>query len=249
MLCSCAQAGGCLFFFLLHAVIGAAYFKDEPTRRVFQEFAPPLCHLIRTTLDVDTGAASALLYLCQHASLTDERGIAYQTALALLDRGCEVDKRDESTGRTALLAQAAIHQVGVTYSAWGLLLLLERGADIDAQDLAGNTAMHYLAMRSKAEALRGIAEAGWMDGTNPTLCNKEGKTALQVAQLKQTSLERSAEAEVLALLQLQHDMRPERAEIMLNSLCDNTPLVPDLARLVIACIEEERERNGENTSE
>ena len=52
-----------------------------------------------------------------------------------------------------------------------------------------------------------------------------------------------------ALLQLQHKMRPERAEIMLNALCNNTPLVPDLARVVIAFIEGERERNGESKSE
>jgi ankyrin repeat protein len=203
---------------------------------------PHICRLIRTTLNVSNqlnGAAAALLYLCQRTALGNGRSVADQLALALLDRGCEVDKRDESTGCTALIAQAAIHNAAVTYSAWGLLLLLELGADINAQDLTGNTAMHYLAMRSKAEALRGIAEAGWMGGADLTLCNKEGKTAVQVAQLQATVLKQSAAAEVLALLQLQHKMRPERAEIMLNSLCDNTPLVPELARIVIAFIEGE----------
>ena len=97
--------------------------------------------------------------------------------LRLLDRGADIDARDEQ-GRTALhRAAGSCFQVGQRICRGVVAALLDRGADVDARDAGGSTPLHLA--------------AGWYDsgvvvellrrGADVDARDDEGRTPLHVA--------------------------------------------------------------------
>jgi ankyrin repeat protein len=96
----------------------------------------------------------------------------YEVAEVFLDHGFDINHRDE---RTALHAFASHEDVRAV--SW----LLEHGADVDAQDLEGNTPLMVAARRnSGSKVLRLLIDAG----SSLTKENHHGQTALAQAELK-----------------------------------------------------------------
>jgi len=86
-------------------------------------------------------------------------------AEALLDCGATLEATDDSLGRTALsIACDKAADAGVKGSKSGHLdtvkLLLSRGADPNAADQAGKTALHWAASQGNGECILALLEAG-----------------------------------------------------------------------------------------
>mmetsp|Transcript_10196 Transcript_10196/g.17762 ORF Transcript_10196/g.17762 Transcript_10196/m.17762 type:complete len:277 (-) Transcript_10196:209-1039(-) len=80
--------------------------------------------------------------------------------LAALATGGNIEEIDSSTKRTPLHAAAATGQVG------SLSLLLERGADVDAEDKTGCTALHLAAACGNLEAVMALLTKSDEDAEN-----------------------------------------------------------------------------------
>src|SRR5262249_59273446 len=71
----------------------------------------------------------------------------------LLDSGVEVDFRDQTKATPLMIASAAGKLASVK-------VLVERGADVDAADRDGETALHFVARHHYPEVLAALLAAG-----------------------------------------------------------------------------------------
>ena len=95
----------------------------------------------------------------------------------LIKAGANLEWNDE-TGKTPVI-WATAQTNGSQYNKFELLLkrLCELGADVNAKDYDGNTALHYVAGNNNLKMLDVLKEY------KPKLyCNNDGKTALQVGK-------------------------------------------------------------------
>ncbi len=69
-----------------------------------------------------------------------------------------------------------------TANVWGKIaeMLLTKGAEIDAQDLFGRTALHWVAFWNREEMVKELLRRG----ANASLADKEGNTPAEVAALR-----------------------------------------------------------------
>jgi ankyrin repeat protein len=95
------------------------------------------------------------------------------TARMLLERGIEVDTRDEE-GKTSLMRAAKNSDTEM------IRLLLEFGADPNLADKEGMTPLMYAAAKANIENVRILLERG----ANPAARNNAGETPLQIARDK-----------------------------------------------------------------
>lgn len=99
----------------------------------------------------------------------------------LIQEGANIDRRCER-GKTALHWAAQGNRVFNSELVPGIALLLEKGADVNAQDYWGNTPVHLLAqcyLDGACDAIKLLLESG----VGIDVQNKRGKTALHVAAL------------------------------------------------------------------
>jgi ankyrin repeat protein len=93
-------------------------------------------------------------------------------ALLLLDAGADPDAAARNPMRVAPIHSAAAGRTAV------VPLLIERGADVNARQQGGWTALHEAAHRGDLE----LTEALLAAGADPRLANDEGITAAQLAR-------------------------------------------------------------------
>jgi len=92
---------------------------------------------------VDAGTGNNVLHeMCSFLLMSDQEDWDYQLAEWFIDRGISVHTQNKS-GRTPLLQYAATALPQI-HSAAAMRLLLEHGADLNAQGRDGNGVLHYL---------------------------------------------------------------------------------------------------------
>jgi hypothetical protein len=95
----------------------------------------------------------------------------YEVAKLFLERGFDINHCDERT---------VLHALASHEDSRGVSWLLEHGADVDAQDMEGNTPLMVAARRNTgSKVLRLLVEAG----ASLTKKNRDGQTALAQAEL------------------------------------------------------------------
>jgi acyl-CoA-binding protein/regulator of sirC expression with transglutaminase-like and TPR domain len=106
--------------------------------------------------------------VCFYASVGDK-----QHVLQLLESGAfHVDHGDDER-RTPLIFAADRNDAELCTA------LLKRGADVNAQDIDGQTALHYAALCGHIEIVRILLAA---DNIDRTLCDNDGQSAYDVAE-------------------------------------------------------------------
>jgi len=139
--------------------------------RVRREHNPRLSH----------GGLNALQVLVEGAAPASPDSWTYQMADALLDCGCDVNARDSLFCTPLFKWRLDRKEAGGTHPC-GPLLLLERGADIDALCWQNNTAIHWLARCYELAVLRALSERGWLAVADLSLRDEQGRTALEVME-------------------------------------------------------------------
>jgi len=191
---------------------------------------PHVCALIRNSYDIslrhdEWDALSWLTAVSRPLSADDW---PHQLASALLDRSCDVNARVK--GRTPLLRWAR-----GTLCCESLLLLLHRGADIDARsDFNGFTLLHSLAERKEAAMLKQLAEEGWLVVADHSVRNEAGETALELAQWKLAEQPHDFDRrEICDVLRAQAALWQTKARPLLHRVLSHSLLIPDLADIVL----------------
>jgi len=198
---------------------------------------PPLCALVRGGYDASLtrDGWNALHVLTNTAAPRARDSWSYQLAEALLDRGCNVNARDPD-GDTPLLNWCALFDTS-DMAPCGPLLLLERGADIDAANSLGTTFAHCLAADGALTLLTQFVETGWLLAADLTQRNKEGETALQIAQRRLEKEPNSPERrEVCEWLRVTASLWQSKARPLLHGWLADA-LLPDLAYVVLSFVD------------
>jgi hypothetical protein len=200
----------------------------------------PLCVLIRNSYDVTTKnqhGSDALSLLAQAARGFTCSDWPVRLLEALLDRGADVNIRS-ADGRTPLILWAL---AGGSSRASGLLLLLQRGADIDARDDFGRNVVHWLAGFSYFDGLSAFAEEGWLLSADLALRDNEGETALQIAQGLLAGYTNELKREVTCeLLRATEKLWKEEARPLIQCWLSHSLLIPDVASIVLSYVDGER---------
>lgn len=119
----------------------------------------------------------------------------YDEAVRLLDEGADINAKDGYNQETALIATAKIYG-----SSRLIELLLERGADIEAEGLHGTTPLMAAVQQGHAT----LAEALLTAGANVNYRNKHGRTPLHAAA--------SGEKSTFVRLLLENGADPDAAD-------------------------------------
>lgn len=179
-----------------NALVGSLY--QENTEEALEE-------ALRNYADVDISDANGCTTLLNAAMLNKSAGVFEKLikGKANVNAAC-------SGGRTALMIVAGMvnNAVSITEQVKKIRLLADKGANLDAKDENGNTALMYAAAN---DAAPGIIQALVNAGANVNAVNNAGETALMTA-LKH----RANEKTVLALLESKADA----------NIADNSSLTP-----------------------
>jgi hypothetical protein len=156
---------------------------------------------------------------------------ALQIARSLIKRGADINGR-LTNGRTPVQNWCCYPKIT---SATGLLLLLEAGADLDADALSNPTAWTALSLLCSfkcTQAIRELSAKGWLLMSN---------VEQAIRQLKNMQVKEPADVDVQHLLQLllsekKHWLHYGRAAVtaLLSSL---DQFVPDLTEIVVSYID------------
>jgi hypothetical protein len=242
---------------LLHLLIGTfveSFVDDTYGRRIHDDqriisanahamigtLIPQLCRLIRASYDPtlkQPDGKDALALLVSRAKPNGTDGWVYCLAEALLDRGANVNTRFND--QTTPLIDWASSSEG-NDSATPYLMLLNRDADIDAQDGRGKTVLHWLAQRAHIEALKELADAGWLTAANLTLLNNAGETALETARRElnaDDSVDVVQRRVICDLLREQATLWTEEARPLIHLLLSHSLRIPDLAHMVLSFVD------------
>jgi hypothetical protein len=198
---------------------------------------PHLCSRVRDGYDTTIKGPDGKDALTLLVSVVIPRGIgdwAYQLAAAMLVRGANANLR-LADAQTLLMfwsrstALKSIH---------GLLLLLMHGADIDARDEAGKTAVHWLVEGAHLDMLEGLVDAGWLLVADLTQRNNAGETPLQVAQRQHGAQPMDVQRLVICdLLHVTEKLWTAKARPLVHRWLSHSLLIPDLAHVVLSFVD------------
>jgi len=159
---------------------------------------------------------------------------AYTLPVALLDRGLDVNAR--CAGLTPLLRVAKVDSPDM--AAVGPLLLLERGADIDAVDENGWTSVHWMAHNGMVALMSELTGNGWLLVADLTLRNSAGATALENAQHELVAHPVKARVSACCdLLRATEQLWQTQARPLLLEALSHSLLLPDLAHVVLSYVD------------
>lgn len=106
----------------------------------------------------------------------------HRLAQHLLERGAQAQQPEPIAGMTALMHLAVgANDLGEPQMQTLLRALLARGAELNARNARGSTALHFAGAASNLTLVRLLLEAG----ADPNIRNDRGETALAVAQRRQ----------------------------------------------------------------
>jgi hypothetical protein len=205
-------------------------------RKMLATAMPHICQLIRSSFDIRTlrDGWSALGWLANKVLPYDAQDPCFHLVTALLDCGCDVNTRGAQDGSTALMAWIKTSN-GDSFSA-GALFLLARGADLDARDNQGNTAVHCMAQNGKLSLLRTLMQNGLLDERILELTNTGGHTALQIAQTQWAITRDFRRREVCDLLRVGQQLAELARPLKLRWLTEKLQ-IQDLAHIAMSFVD------------
>jgi len=262
-----SNSGSTLLTLLVSALGECAHSESDPPEMQLTKdaawaavdaHADFICAQVADTYDIRILAAGkdALQLLCESLSPRSPASLAYRLAECLMRRGCSVAARSRTDGKTTLERWASFAALS---SACGLLLCLQHGADLDAQDIAnsddeaeervreptGHTALHWLVHNRNAAVLMELAGRGWLEVADLSRRSRLGETPLQLAQRMHAEAmaaghkdSAAASAQIVELLQAQPRVWRQHARpALLAFVAQEAALPPPVASLVLAYVD------------
>jgi hypothetical protein len=247
------EGKGSLLMLLIEALAALLKKDDDPAvreklteerREAMSAFLPALPHvyaLIRASYDITIqgpDGKDALALLVGRAIPVDTVVWAYHLTEALLDRGADFNTRFLG-GRTPLIYWAS----GCTPPKHpdctpGPILLLRRGADIDARSDDGSTCAHNMASKSNRPLAAALANGGWLAAADLTQRDDRGETALQVAQRMLAADPSDADKAIICDLLRDHAaLWVTHARPLMHQWLSHSLLIPDLAHVVLSFVD------------
>jgi hypothetical protein len=210
--------------------------KKRDGRESLATAVPRICEFIRASFDVSMmrNGWNALGWLISQVVPHDEDDPCFQLAVALIDRGCDVNARREDDGSTPLMAWSKAPAQGSVGT--GAVLIVERGADLDVCDNQGNTAVHWMAQNSRLMLLRALTQNGWLERANLELKNNAGHTALDLAQATWARTRDPRSREVCELLRVSQQAVEHARPLKLRWLTEQLQ-IQDLAHIVMGFVD------------
>ena len=160
---------------------------------------------------------------------------AYKLAEALIQHGVDIHQRNKQ-GRTVALSLAALVSSWIK-SACSLRLLLQHGADINAQDSdGGDSLLHHFIHGNALQVLRDFLE-GDASGLDFFVLNSAGQTPVDLAAIMHAQdPDHDNARQIHQVLRAQVEIW--RARIRPAVLrCLSEPLIPDVAKLVLGYVD------------
>jgi hypothetical protein len=213
---------------------------DDPALTIAPA-VPHLCALIRASYDPTikgpNGKDALALLVCKVIPKAVDHW-SYLLAEALLDRGADVNTRF-TAGWTPLIHWCAEGSWDANAeAACGPLLLPSCGADIDARDDEGWTAVHWMAVHGHYLMCKALADAGWIMMADLTLVTPGGETPLQIAQRKLGSDDTSPDRRGICSLLREHArLWKEEVRPLLHQWLSHSLLLPDVADIVLSYVD------------
>jgi hypothetical protein len=204
---------------------------------------PHICALIRSSYDTTIKRPDGKDALALLVSLLIPLGVerwSYRLADALLARGADINTRFDG-GQTPLIQWALGNKPPNSMHpacAIGPLLLLQRGADIDARTDIGTTCAHAIAIMGNHHLASALADAGWLAAADLTLLNNKGETALQVARgMLSISPDEGKRQMICDLLRDHAALWTAKARPLIHRWLSHSLLIPDLAHVVLSFVD------------
>jgi hypothetical protein len=241
VLVGCVQSGRLLLTpfvkFLIHCY-------DRKTVGILQQHHDVVCALLaRPPMSAMRNHPEERMVLTEfmprfiYDALVKEK-YAFEWMKALIKRGADVNAIGFSNQTTPLQHWC----YDCTSSAAGLLLLLEAGADLNAPQVVGNTAVYLLCEHFKLDVLRELAAAGWLEVADLDQPGWEGELPLdylrQALSKEKNGRNQEKNRSVIELLETQKARWQTHARpTLLRELTAHAQLIPDIAETIVAYID------------
>jgi ankyrin repeat protein len=177
---------------------------------------------------VNAAGNNALHELCRLFTLTVRDEYDCKLAEQLIELGVNVHARNQK-GRTPLLEYAATS--ATVRSADGIRLLLAHGADLNAQDGDGNSALHHIVKTGALLLLEDLLDGSDARCLDLWAVNRAGRTAVDAANFAGSAAAGAAQLLQTQLIAWKQSVQP----LLLDAF--NALLIPDLAAVVMGYLD------------
>jgi len=217
--------------------------KTAARQLIIEKVLPLMPKLLRSFDPATVDAATdnnALHELCTYFTISPRSDYDFTLAELLIARGVDVHARDKK-GRTGLL-KSACALYGEQASSDGLQLLLAHGADPNAQDGDGNSALHHLVRNRAAAVLEAFMSGDGSGLLDFHLVNSAGQTAFDLAAAQQPDSDGlsgadSPQQRTRRLMAAQKETWIKRARPVLLRCLEAALPVTDVAKLALGYID------------